>query len=161
MGGLVNASQRPDPGGRGDNSGDPAVVADQSERVIMAEQRLEVDADHRAMAEHGHRPAPVVGHQAVEGGGDRVPEGVVSVVEHGQRVGQISPDDLVVDIHVLGRRVTEATVVGFLKAVEPSRDEAEPVGQRLTGLDGPTHRAGHNGIDHLPGQELGGRLRLL
>ena len=161
MGGLVDTSQRPDPGRRGANSGDPAVVADQTERVAMAEQRLEVDADHRAVAEHGHRPSPVVGHQAVEGGGDRVPEGVVSVVKHGQRVGQISLDDLVVDIHVLSRRITGATVVGFPKAVQPFRNETEPVGQRLTGLDGPTHCAGHNGIDHLAGQELGGRLSLL
>ena len=113
------------------------------------------------MAEHGHRPTPVVDHQAFEGGGGRVPESVISVVEHGQRVGQVTPDDLMVDIHVLGRRVTEATVVGFFKAVESLRNEAEPISQRLAGLDGSTHGAGHNDIDHLAGQELGGRLSLL
>ena len=57
------------------------------------------------MAEHGNCTAPVGGHHCVEGGGDSVPEGFVTVGEHGQRVVQEFPDDLMVGVHFLNRRV--------------------------------------------------------
>ena len=118
--GLVGASYGADPRRRCGDPCDAAVVRHQGEGIVDAEKDLQVHAGHHAVAEHGHRGAPVGGYKVVEGGDDPVPEGLVAVGEHVHRILEELADHLVVGVQFLGRGVGAAPVVG-LHQIVPGR----------------------------------------
>jgi len=89
--GLVDRAHRADAGRRGRHPHYSAVVGHDRERIVMAEEGLQVDAGHRGVAEHGDSSTPVAFHDRVEGGADTVPEGLIAVGEHGHRVVKERP----------------------------------------------------------------------
>ena len=63
-------------------------------------------------------------------------------------------------VHIFHRRVTGTSVVGFLEPIESFGADVQAFGQRATGLDGPAHGAGDDGVDGFASQEVGRRLSL-
>ncbi len=76
-------------------------------------------------------------------------------------VSEFPEGDLVVGVHLLSGRVRGPLVVRFLQVADGLRCDAQQVGQRLAGLDGPEHRAGDHVGHAFGGQQGGGGGRLL